>query len=45
MDYEYICGYCDGIIEFLSAGDEGWHICPECGAIEGDISERSIDED
>lgn len=44
MYEDYVCDYCEEFVVFLSAGDEGWHVCDNCGVIEGPISEYKEDE-
>lgn len=30
-----ICGACDGYVEEVGRGTEGWSVCEDCGTVEG----------
>lgn len=42
--YVVVCLDCGGEVVQKFSGDEGWGICQECGAVEGDTEEITVEE-
>jgi transcription initiation factor TFIIIB Brf1 subunit/transcription initiation factor TFIIB len=34
-----LCSWCDGEVNEIHHGDEGWSVCSECGCVEGETYE------
>ena len=39
-----VCLECNGVVNQIFAGDEGWGVCEDCGAVEQDTLEMTEEE-
>jgi hypothetical protein len=42
--YISVCLDCGGETQEQFCGDEGWTVCQDCGTVEGDTEEMTIEE-